>query len=165
MGENAQEKVDLYARQNIEFRRIALTLPQVEKYSPPPNYVKETDSRTKWYEEKFETDECWELDALSPKIVDALIREHVDPLIDKTAWDKTLAQEEDDKKVLTEIISDWGRTKAAPAMVDLLREIASDYTITDVPSDDGEYANDDAGTLAAIIDDSTELLRKHKLLY
>lgn len=121
MTDVSQERVDMYARGGINFRRIALTLDQVEEHRPPPNFVKETDSRTKWYVDKFETEDCWELDALSPKVVDALIRSHVDPLIDKAAWDATMAREAEHRATLMEIISNWDRTKAAPAMLEFIR--------------------------------------------
>lgn len=164
MTDVSQERVDLYARGGINFRRIALTLPQVEQYSPPPNFVKETDSRTKWYIDKFETEDCWELDALSPKVVDALIREHVDPLIDKKAWDATMAREAEHKATLQEIISDWGRTKAAPEMLAKLQEFANDYSVTAEPINDaGEYEHEDSAFAALVIDESRELLDKHGL--
>lgn len=164
MTDVANERLSMYARSDIEFRRIALTMAQVEQYSPPPNFTKETDSRTKWYETKFETDECWELDALTPKVVDNLIRGHVEPLIDKNAWDATMEREKDDKAVLSEIISDWQRTKAAPEMARLLRSFAMDYEVSEHPSDEGEYASEDSATLASFIDESEQCLLAHKLL-
>jgi hypothetical protein len=163
MTEVSQERVDMYARHQIDFRRIALTMPQIGEFKPPPNFVKETDSRTKWYMDRFETEECWELDALAPSIVDSIIRAQVEPLIDREAWDKTLATEEEHRAVLTEIISDWDRTKAAPAMAAKLREFATEYTVSGDQTDDG-YADEDSATLAMFIDESQDVLRKHGLL-
>jgi hypothetical protein len=39
--------------------------------APPPNFVKETDTRTSGYRDRFGTDECWELDAHSGEIGDS----------------------------------------------------------------------------------------------
>lgn len=165
MTEVSEERVSMYARHQIDFRRIALTLPQIEEHNPPPNFVKETDSRTKWYVERFETEDCWELDALSPRTVDQIIRAEIEPLIDRETWDKTLAREEEHRTVLSEIISDWNRTKAAPAIAAKLREFATEYTVEAQPiSDEGEYESEDSATLAMFIDESQELLRKHGLL-
>jgi len=164
----AGERVNLYGGGGIEFRRIALTLDQIAEYNPPPNFVKETDSRTKWYVEEFETEDCWELDALTPEVVDAVIRSHVEPLIDQKAWDKTLETEKDHQTVLTEIISNWDRTKAAPAMLDLIRSHAHDYRVSQEPADeDGNFTDDPAGEdaecLQMFIDESSQLLDKFSL--
>lgn len=164
MTEVSQERVDMYARHEIDFRRIALTLPQIAEHKPPPNFVKETDSRTKWYMDRFDTEECWELDALPPSIVDKLIRDEIEPLIDREAWDKTLATEEEHRTVLSEIISDWNRTKAAPAMAAKLREFATEYTVEGEQNDDG-YIHDDSATLSMFIEESGALLREHGMLY
>ena len=163
MTESTDEKVSLFARREIEFRRIALTLDQIAEYNPPANFVKETDSRTEWYVEKFNTTDCWELDALRPPVVDALIRSHVEPLIDQEAWDKTMADETDHRAVLMEIISDWNRTKAAPDMLNKLREFATAYGVTGELDDDGE-GHEDTMFAQMVIDDSASLLEKHNLL-
>lgn len=161
---STNEKVDLFARKEIEFRRIALTMEQIEQYNPPANFAKETDSRTKWYIDTYGTEDAWELDALSPTVVDALIRSHVDPLIDKAAWAATLERETEHKRVLSEIISDWNRTKAAPDMLNKLREFAEDYSVSGTQNEDGDYDHEDSATAALFIDESQEVLRKHGLV-
>lgn len=165
MTESTDYKVGLFAQRDIEFRRIALTLDQIKEYNPPANFVKETDSRTQWYVDKFKTTDCWELDALRPPVVDALIRSHVDPLIDKAAWDKTMEDEQEHRRVLLEISSDWKRTKAAPDMLNKLREFATDYSVTAKPiNDDGEYEHEDSAFADLVIQESQSVLRKHNLL-
>jgi hypothetical protein len=57
----------------------------VHQYNPPPNFVKEGDTRTSGYRDRFGTDECWELDALEPTVIVALVRDELDSLIDPTA--------------------------------------------------------------------------------
>ena len=164
MTEDNQARINLFARQGIELRRIALTMDQIEQYNPPPNFAKQTDSRTKWYVDKFGTDDAWELDALQPQIIADLIKGEIEPLIDQKEWDATMEREAEHKATLMEIISDWGRTKAAPAMLKLIREHAHDYTVTADPiSDDGEYENEDSAGLALMIDECQSLLDKHDL--
>jgi hypothetical protein len=162
MTDVSRERVDLYAGGGISFERIALTLAQVEEHNPPPNFVKETDSRTKWYIEQFETEDCWELDALKPKAVDELIRAHVQPLINQEAWDKTMASEKEHRETLMEIISDWGRTKAAPDMLRMIQEHAG-YQVEDQPDAEGAYDHTDSSTLAMLTSECQELLDKHDL--
>ena len=163
MTEVSQERVDMYARHEIDFRRIALTIPQVEEHNPPPNFVKETDSRTKWYIDRFETEDCWELDALSPRTVDEIIRAEIEPLIDREAWDKTMAEEETHRATLSEIISDWNRTKAAPAMLEFIRGhrgISVEPEDIENPEHDAhEYAVE----LDGIRDRAENLLDEHSL--
>lgn len=164
MTEVSEERVNMYARHEIDFHRIALTLDQIAEHNPPPNFVKETDSRTKWYVEQFDTEDCWELDALSPKTVDQIIRGHVEPMIDKAAWDKTLATEEEHRAVLSEIISDWSRTKAAPVMLEFIRG----HRDISVEQDDLDNPEHEAHEYAVELDDIREraenLLGKHGLL-
>lgn len=165
MTDSTEEKVHMFARSEIEFRRIALTMDQIREHNPPANFVKETDSRTKWYVDTVGTEDAWELDALSPQMVDELIESHVQPLIDQEAWDATMAREKDHLDTLTEIISDWSRTKAAPDMYRKLREFAQDYHVAAEPiNDDGEYEHDDSAFAALVIDESQTVLRKHGLL-
>ncbi|MBY9082969.1 hypothetical protein KIH86_01805, partial [Paenibacillus sp. HN-1] len=72
------------------FRRLALNMDQIEQYSPPPNPTKLTDSRATGYIETYGM-ECWELDALRPDVIGALIRENVERYCD---LDKFVAAEE-----------------------------------------------------------------------
>ena len=169
MTESTNNKVTMFARENIEFRRIALTLEQVEQYSPPPNFVKETDSRTKWYIDQFKTEDCWELDALAPSVVDALIRSHVDPLIDKAAWDKTMKLEAEHRQTLDEIISDWARTKAAPQMLDYIIGVAQREDQPEDRPDPEGYGHDDHKEadlrLWDVTDGAQSLLEQHGFNY
>ena len=66
MTRDNRDRLALFARGDVEVRRIALNLDQVELYRPPPNPAKETDSRYAAYARQFGT-ECWELDALEPR--------------------------------------------------------------------------------------------------
>lgn len=163
MTESTDEKVTLFAGQEIPFQRIALTMEQIREHNPPANFAKENDSRTPWYIEKFGTEDAWELDALSPSTVDALIRSHVEPLIDQAAWDKTMAEEADHLATFREIISDWNRTKAAPDMAAKLREFATEYEVTGVLDDQGE-GHEDTEFAQLVIDESAQVLTKHGLL-
>lgn len=80
----------------FEVRRIALNMEQVERYNPPPNPAKTTDSRFAGYAEKF-GDESWELDALEPSVLDALIKEHVAYRRDPGIWEEMQLIEQDHK--------------------------------------------------------------------
>lgn len=73
---------------DVEVNRIALTMDQVEEVNPPENPAKTTDSRFSEYRKAF-GESSWELDALSPSYLNALVEEHITDQIDHTAWDET----------------------------------------------------------------------------
>jgi hypothetical protein len=162
MGHSTQEKICLFADCEIEFRRIALTMDQIKQYDPPANFAKETDSRTKWYVETFGTEDAWELDALAPKVIDALIREHVEPLRDMEAWDQTMAEEQDHLATFQAMIDDWGRTKAAPDMLEYIRSVSGE-PVEGEELADGTYAEADTATLVRVIDGADEIVSRHNL--
>jgi len=164
MSEDNENRLGLFAHGDVPFRRIALNMDQIQAMPDlPPNFAKETDSRQKWYIDKFGTDDAWELDALTPQFIDRLIRDEVEPLIDRKVWEETMAEEQTHLKTFSEMISDWSAVKAAPAMRDKLREFATEYEVSGAQTDDG-YESDDSGTLAMFIDESAEVLRDNGLL-
>lgn len=91
---------------NIEFKRIALNFDQIEKYNPPPNPTKLTDSRAGAYMDEF-GDDCWELDALDPHTIADLIREEVLLRRDDDILEGILAQETEYKAVLKRVEENW----------------------------------------------------------
>lgn len=80
--------------------RLALNMDQVEKYQPPPNPAKMSDTRAKWYVEEFETEDSWELDALDPDTLAALIRKRLNKLIDPVKWAEDVKRAEKGRKAL-----------------------------------------------------------------
>ncbi len=83
-------------------RRIALNMDQVRYYQPPPNPAKLTDARASGYVARHGY-ESWELDALDPATLDALIEETILDYRDHHLWDRDTAAMEADRERLTEI--------------------------------------------------------------
>ena len=48
---------------------MALTLPQIEEHTPPPQYAKPTDARYVKYVAEHGTEDVWELDSLPPDVL------------------------------------------------------------------------------------------------
>lgn len=90
----------------LEVRRIALNMDQVRQYQPPPNPAKETDSRHAEYARRFGRT-SWELDALDPPTIDALIREHVLGERDEDLWDEAAAKQDAGKDLLKRVTDRW----------------------------------------------------------
>jgi hypothetical protein len=86
-----------------DIRRIALNMEQVDKYSPPPNPAKTSDSRFESYI-KLYGEESWELDALEPKILNKLIEKHVKSLRDDKLWAQMVEKEDEGKQALQDAI-------------------------------------------------------------
>jgi hypothetical protein len=107
MTRDVRERLAFYAREEIEVRRIALNMPQVRQYEPPPNFAKESDSRYAAYVERFGGTDCWELDALPPTVIADLIRTEVTGLIDQTTWNEAAADEERNRDLLGRAAPNW----------------------------------------------------------
>jgi hypothetical protein len=58
MTRDVQDRLTMFARQDIEVRRLALNLEQTAGL--PPNFAKETDSRYAAYVRQFGATDCWE---------------------------------------------------------------------------------------------------------
>lgn len=80
----------------ITFKRVALTIDQIDEHSPPPFPAKATSSRYTKYVEQTGLDDAWELDALPPDTLQSLIEEEVLALWDSEVHNTMLdyAQEE-----------------------------------------------------------------------
>jgi hypothetical protein len=87
-------------------RRIALNMEQVRHYQPPPNPAKLTDARATGYIARFGA-ESWELDALDPATLDALITATIGEYRDERLWDRDTAAMEADRSLLMQAASRW----------------------------------------------------------
>lgn len=107
MTRDNDDRLAMFARSHrIELRRLALNMNQVEEYTLAPNPAKSTDSRFKDYSDEF-GEESWELDALDPPMIDALIRGELESLVDRDIWNSVLAAEEKDKAIMAAAAERW----------------------------------------------------------
>lgn len=94
-------------RPYVELRRIALTMDQIDQYDPPPNPAKATDARWRGYVETTGMEDSWELDALEPTALDALIQDSLDSIRDATIWDEDVEREESERERLFRVSDRW----------------------------------------------------------
>ena len=104
IARDVQYRVNLYVRDEVEVRRIALNMDQVRQYRPPPNFAKVKDTNLKKYLMEFGTDECWELDALAPNVIVDLIRKQIEPMIDAKAWAASERKEKRNRASLSKLV-------------------------------------------------------------
>jgi hypothetical protein len=131
MTRDIRDRLVLFGARSVEVRRLALNMPQIDRYKPPPNPAKETDSRFNDYQFKY-GDESWELDALDPTVLADLVEREVMKELDVDAWNSVLRAEQEARTELG-LVSDAYTTVAQ----DLRKEMPDDF----------------AGNLAALIDE------------
>ncbi len=100
--DNAERLADVFGG-DVELKRIALNMDQIDEYAPPPNPAKVTDSRFEQYLLMYGA-ESWELDALEPSVINELIVNEVALLRDDELFDEAQARYEMDCDTLDEII-------------------------------------------------------------
>ncbi len=107
MTRDITDRLDMFiGGYEFEVRRIALNMNQVQQYNPPPNPTKFTDSRSDGYVAQF-GNSSWELDALDPPVMTALIEDELDTLIDQTEWDVRTNEIAEHQRHLKEVAHRW----------------------------------------------------------
>jgi len=102
MTRDITDRLEMFTGRGIEVRRLALNMDQVEKYNPPPNPAKATDSRFRQYMEEH-GDESWELDALEPNVLISLIQANIKSVMDVPRYEEARLIQEHGRKELTSI--------------------------------------------------------------
>jgi hypothetical protein len=95
---------------DVKLIRIALNKDQIKKHKPPSNPAKQKDSRFAEYA-KEHGDESWELDALDPKIIQALVSEAIQDHLDQGPFDDRKRVLAKHQKVLDKVIADFNKPK------------------------------------------------------
>ena len=106
MSRDIQDRLRIFETYEVEFHRLALNMNQIEKYNPPPNPAKLTDSRATQYINEFGYD-SWELDALEPQVISDLIERNVESYRNKKLYNEILKQEKMEKSLLSDISDNW----------------------------------------------------------
>lgn len=117
MTRDNASRLSLFSRGDVEVHRLALNMDQVDHYNPPPNPAKDTDSRagqeladgsfTPGSYRDIYGESSWELDALDPPVIEALIQSALDAIIDPRKWAETMENEEANKADLERVSEDW----------------------------------------------------------
>ena len=116
MTRDIEERMRMFLGHHIEkpdfkFKRIALSVAQVEHYKLPHNPAKMTDSRAGAYVKKHGK-KSWELDALSPKVIHRLIESEVLKIRDEDLWDERVRRQQSDVRTLTKVTKNLLKRRA-----------------------------------------------------
>lgn len=91
---------------DVQIKRLALSMEQVKRYSPPPQMVKKNDVRAAKYIEK-NGNSCWELDALGTDVLAGLVENAVLSLRDDEAWYKAAERQAAGREQLLDLSKNW----------------------------------------------------------
>lgn len=103
MSDDVLGRLTLFSNGLVEVHRVALNMDQIERYNPPENPVKLTDSRAKAYTERF-GHSSWELDSLRPDVLADTISTAVLGLRDERRWSEAMAREEELKEEMQDLV-------------------------------------------------------------
>jgi hypothetical protein len=95
-----------YGGNHVELKRIALTAEHTRSLRSFSVESKKRDPRYAWFKKTY-GDECWELDAMDPRQLRALVRSEVTALIDQELWEGQEALEEREKKSIEIQLRTW----------------------------------------------------------
>lgn len=110
MSRDIRERLELFMG-GTEFERLALNMDQVDRYAPPPNPAKITDSRAVGYI-ALHGNESWELDALEPQVLADLIRDAVLAVRDDDKWNAAQARIDEERATFKKVAEQWQTVKA-----------------------------------------------------
>lgn len=102
MTRDNRERLSLFCGTEVQVVRLGLNMDQIERLQPPPNPAKVSDPRANDYIARY-GDQSWELDALPPNEISRLIEDAVLRLRNPAKWDAALAQEVEERQLLTEL--------------------------------------------------------------
>lgn len=105
MTRDIEERLGIFGA-DVDVRRIALNMNQVQEFNPPPNPAKMTDPRANGYRDNF-GDESWELDALTPDVMNDLITKAVTKVRKAGPWNERVKQETAERKQLEGASTHW----------------------------------------------------------
>lgn len=119
MTRDIEERLSMFAGDEIEVRRLALNMPQIRALNPPPNPAKLTDSRFASYLQKY-GEKSWELDAVSPEQLVSIIQAEIERVIDRDLFDEQVAEEQAGRGVYERLSENWSEIRELAEQAGLL---------------------------------------------
>jgi hypothetical protein len=132
MPRNLLDYLNLMVGRSVDVRHIALTLEQIaEGYGDgnplPPDPVKAADPRARKYIEMLEErglePGAWEMDALAPDTLHAVILKEIESLRDEHLWKQVEDEENEQKAAITQMAEAYGERSPSESLLDGLRAV------------------------------------------
>jgi hypothetical protein len=106
MDRDINDRMEMFGVE-MKIDRLALTKSQINKHSLPPDPAKITDPRIRGYIEEHGKG-SWEVDALSPPILDKLVRSKLETYIDMDKYNAWIPREDEIKAQIQDFADDLG---------------------------------------------------------
>lgn len=103
MVEDHRRRLEMFAGVPVHVHHLALTMEQIHRHSPPPNYAKSTDARYAKYRRQW-GEHSWELDALPPDVLQKLVRDTIARYRDESRWSEMAAELAEDLQAIDRMI-------------------------------------------------------------
>ncbi len=92
----------------LTLERVALNTGQVQDLVTDPQPPNPKDTRTPWYMERYGAD-CWELDALEPAELTAMVQQAIERNIDMELFEWEREREQEDFKRIDAMVDRWAQ--------------------------------------------------------
>jgi hypothetical protein len=106
--EDLPERLSRYDGDHVSVRRIALTRNHVRRLPSFPATDKKKDPRYRWFVANYGT-QCWELDAMDPNDLRAVVEKEIEKLIEPVAWQRCEVVNRAERESLKSILGEWGK--------------------------------------------------------
>ncbi len=132
MSRDIFDRIEMFMGPKTTLTRVALNMDQVQKFNPPPNPAKVSDSRFQDYMDKYGP-ESWELDALNPATLHEVIQLEIDKYKEPGPWKEAEEREVEGLRLLDRTSVRWD---AVNEILDLemepadIRKTVEDLTAT-----------------------------------
>lgn len=107
MTRDLQDRLELFCGLEIDIKRLALNMDQVDHYQPPENPAKLSDTRSQKYISIYGYS-SWELDALEPRVLASLVDDFVEGHRDQAIWQESLDSEAEMQSELSDFADKYG---------------------------------------------------------
>lgn len=106
MTRDVEERLELFCEGDVAVHRVALNMDQIELYNPPENPAKLSDTRAEKYIHEFGYS-SWELDALDPSVLAALVTSKVEELREYDKWKALVEKQQAWRDELAELANQY----------------------------------------------------------
>ena len=103
MVRDIRERLAMFGVEELEVRKLALTMEQIEEHNPPPNPAKLTDPRSDAYVAEHGAS-SWEVDALPPEVLTEIITSAFEEIVDQDKVEEIKEREEAHKTELKKTV-------------------------------------------------------------
>ncbi len=104
MVRDVRDRLVEFGVSELEVRKLALTMDQIDEFNPPPNPAKISDSRAAAYIARY-GEYSWELDALPPRELNRIVDLAIGSVVDVRVMAEVIKREEEERASMAKAIA------------------------------------------------------------